>query len=591
MADSAFSRSGLARLGTLAIAAALLGVAAASAANGPSSDPTEVKPTAGPEGAVVDRRIPSSQSPSHLPTTSAPRPAPLAVAGPGSELGMHFAGLTFHNQRRDADGGNQLSADPPDQGLCVGNGEVIEPVNDLLTTYDAASGSRTGGYESLSQFFFGRHEIDRTQSPPVYGPFVTDPRCAYDPGTNRFFLTLLAIGRDPSTGALQPPATIQIATSTSGTPSVETSDWTFTSIDVTNDGRNGEQSHPGCPCFGDQPLLGVDANGVYLTTNEFPITGPGFNGAQIYAVQKSALVRGRPPAVQRIEGAPISTGYGEGIPYSLQPATSPSAGDYAAAGNGTEYLLGALEFGKEPVALDNRIAVWALTNTASLNGKTPAVAVSTKVIPSEVYGFPPAIVQPNGPTPVADSFKAHENLVDGGDDRMQAAVYAHGHLWGASDTIVKTPTGSSQVGTAYYMVSPSVDASGAVSGTVDKQGYVSVNGDSVTRPSLGVTSSGKVVLGLSLVGPDYFPSAAYTMFDDSVSSAPSALHVAAAGPAPADGFSGFAAFNGNGVERWGDYGFAAADGDGVWVANEWIPGLAQPGDIANWGTFLSRVTP
>jgi hypothetical protein len=71
---------------------------------------------------------------------------------------------------------------------------------------------------------------------------------------------------------------------------------------VTNDGRNGEQTHPGCPCEGDQPLLGIDANGVYITTNEFPINGPGFNGAQIYAIQKSALVAGTTPNVQRFEG-------------------------------------------------------------------------------------------------------------------------------------------------------------------------------------------------------------------------------------------------------------------------------------------------
>jgi hypothetical protein len=107
-----------------------------------------------------------------------------------------------------------------------------------------------------------------------------------------------------------------------------------------------------------------------------------------------------------------------------------------------------------------------------------------------------------------------------------------------------------------------------------------------------VTHSGKVVVGVSLIGPDFYPSAAYTTFDDSASSTPTTLHVASQATVPADGFSGYHAFPpGNGVERWGDYGFAAADGNSVWVANEWIPGLNQGPDLASWGTYVSKVTP
>jgi hypothetical protein len=569
--------------------------AAAVAATSTGPGPTEILPAPGPDGAVADKQIPGNQSPAHLPTTFAPRPDPLSVTAPGSELGINWAGQTFHNQRRDADGGNQLSLEPPDQGLCVGNGELIETVNDIVATYNPATGAKTSpvsGFESLNQFYIGDHQVNRSASPVTFGAFLSDPRCLYDAATGRFFMTILSFARDPLTGAFEGPSKLWIATSKTGTPTASPSDWNIISIDTTNDGKNGEASHPGCPCFGDQPLVGIDANGVYVTTNEFPINGPGFNGAQLYAFQKTALEAGTAPHIVRIEGDPIaSTGYGAGIPYSLQPTTSPSAGDFAGSDNGTEYLLGALEFGKKPFQLDNRLGLWALTNTASLNSATPALKLSNTIVSSQTYGFPPSIVQPKGPTPQADALKEHENLIDGGDDRMQVAVYAHGHLWGASDTIVKTPTGSSQVGVAYYMLSPSVDSAGVPSGSVTKQGYVSVNGNSVTRPSLGVTSSGKVVLGVSLIGPDYFPSAAYTTFDDGATSAPTTLHVAAAGTVPADGFSGFRANGASGIERWGDYGFAAAVGNSVWVANEWIPGLNQGADLAAWGTYVSKITP
>jgi hypothetical protein len=568
--------------------AAMVVVAAKPGVRSSGVDPTEIAPTA--DNAIVNRSIPGGgRSPAHVPAAFVPRPTPLAVVDPGTELGLNFSGLNFFNQRFDADGGNQFSVEPPDQGLCVGNGLVLEAVNTVLAFYDASTGAQIGGFESLNQFFTGDHAVLRS-TPPVFGTFITDPKCIYDAGSGRFFMTIVTIGQDPSTGAFVPPFTVRIATSKTSTPTVNPSDWYFTTIDVTNDGTNGTPTHPGCPCVGDQPLIGADANGFYITTNEFPFFTSGFNGAQIYALQKSALIAGTTPNIQRIEGAPISPNYGEGIPYSLQPAISPSAADFATGSGGTEYLLGALEFGKRPFTLDNRIAVWALTNTSSLNS-TPAITVSTKVIPSQVYGLPGSIVQPKGPTPLADAVKAHENLIDGGDDRMQAATYAHGLLWGAGDTVVKTPTGSSQVGVTYYVVSPSVTGS-AVDGTVVKQGYLSVDGNSVTRPSLGVTSAGKAVIGVSLVGPDYFPSAAYATLDDTLTTAPSTLHVVAAGTKPADGFTGYPAFGFSGVERWGDYGAASAVGNDVWIANELIQGnVSFPPALANWNTFVSKITP
>jgi hypothetical protein len=38
--------------------------------------------------------------------------------------------------------------------------------------------------------------------------------------------------------------------------------------------------------------MGADANGLYLTTNEFNLVSPGFRGAQIYAFSKSQLAAG-----------------------------------------------------------------------------------------------------------------------------------------------------------------------------------------------------------------------------------------------------------------------------------------------------------
>jgi hypothetical protein len=125
-----------------------------------------------------------------------------------------------------------------------------------------------------------------------------------------------------------------------------------------------------------------------------------------------------------------------------------------------------------------------------------------------------------------------------------------------------------------------------------KQGYVALgNNDNVLFPSIGVNEAGKGVMTFSVSGHHYYPSAAYAPID-AVNGAGD-VHIMAAGPVPDDGFTGYRAEGGNGVGRWGDYSAAVAASDGsVWVATEWIPGtFGYPQFIANWGTFVGRVTP
>src|SRR5205823_4438596 len=120
----------------------------------------------------------------------------------------------------------------------------------------------------------------------------------------------------------------------------------------------GTPKNPGCPCLGDQPLIGADASGFFITTNEFPIFTPGFNGAQVYAVSKQALANAKEGSLPPVAffGGPIALE--EGIAYSVQPATVPPGGAYDAAHGGTQYFVSSLEF---TGGLDNRIAVWAMT--------------------------------------------------------------------------------------------------------------------------------------------------------------------------------------------------------------------------------------
>jgi len=106
-----------------------------------------------------------------------------------AQQSLTFQGL-FHRQQRLANGGNQFSVEPPDQGLCAGNGFVLETVNDVMRVFDTA-GNPVTGVQDLNSFYGYIPAINRTTG--VFGPFVTDPTCLYDAATHRFFLVVLTL--------------------------------------------------------------------------------------------------------------------------------------------------------------------------------------------------------------------------------------------------------------------------------------------------------------------------------------------------------------------------------------------------------------
>jgi hypothetical protein len=505
-------------------------------------------------------------------------PGNSIVGGAGTAAAWN--GISHRDQRLAGTGAytnTQFSLEPPDQGLCVGNGKVVETVNNALRVYDT-SGNALTAVMPLSQVFGLPPEIVRTTL--TFGPFISDPKCYFDVATNRFFLTELELEVNSSTGNFTGPSDQLIAVSTTGDP---TATWAIYKFSTTDAGRAG------CPCFGDQPLIGADANGFYISTNEFGIFSSAFNGAQLYAISKAALAANAPsPVVTHIDAGPKTLSQG-GLAYSVQPATSPDA-TYATANHGTEYFLSTTDWSAGPAigVRANTVEVWALTNTSSLNG-TPNLSLSNIALPSELYAQPPNAVQMNGPTPLADLVHDRLELLDTNDDRMNQVVFAAGHLWAGANTAVKPPNGPSVAGIAFFIVKPS-DPNGTLTATMAEQGYVGVSSQDVMFPSIGVTPAGKAVMAFSLVGPDFHPSAAYAVI--SLDSGAGDIHIAGAGALPDDGFTGYDEITPSvGSARWGDYSAAVADVNGnIWMAGEYIPN-AKRTLFANWGTFVSEVTP
>ena len=536
-------------------------------------------------------------SPARVKAAQVPTPSGNSIVS-GSFSG--FEGLTEFDQAYVVFAGvNGVNGElePPDQALAVGNGFVLEAVNLAIAAYDT-SGNLLAA-EALNPFF--EQSPLATIDPDTgailsFGQFLSDPRILFDASAGRFFVSVVEIDVDPVTGNFLPASVAKshflFAVSLDANP---LHGFNVFSLDTTND---GDARFGTCPCFGDQPLVGFDANGYYVSTNAYALPPGPFRGAQLYAFSKAALEATPPSGTPVIVTAAQHFGnlnQAETVGFSIQPAFVPAGGSFVSDNGGTEYFVSSLDNQR----LDNRLTVWAMMNTSSLNTATPDVTLVNDVIDTEVYGQPPATGQKSGPTPFLDflatlGIKNHESLIADNDARLQQVTLANGMLWTSIPTVIKTPQGPVRAGAAWFILSPSVSG-GTLTASVFNQGYVAINSpkqNSVLFPSVGVNAAGKAVLAFSIAGEDFFPSAGYSVLDAANGAGP--IVISFAGVAPDDGFSGYFPY-GLRVGRWGDYSWAVSDEAGnIWTGAEVIPAkspLQTFVPFANWGTFITTVAP
>jgi len=530
---------------------------------------------------------------------------------------MGFEGLNLYQQRY-ARGGNQFTVEPPDQALCVGNGYVVEAVNDVLNVFSASTGAsvlpdntatnivatfprNVNHAVDLNSFYGYAPAINRTTG--VRGPFVTDPSCLYDAATQRFFVVVLTIDTNGITNHLD------IAVTQTSDP---TGAWNIYQIDATNDGTNTGGVNPG-PYLGDYPHIGADKNGFYVTTNAYPWFHNGFAGAQIYALSKAQLAAG----AASVNIVHMDTSGMVNVPSdagSTQPGFTvwPAQSAGAESGNAEFFLSSnAADEAKTPVAgfggdyTSNQLVLWTLSNTSSLNTATPSLSLSNKVLDVETYAIPPKQKQPgsgtlagvnapqgnciNNTTTVLFNAQvgcwrllfvgqpAHNEVIstpDSNDTRMQQVMYANGKLWGALDTAVNPDGGGQRAGIAYFVINPNA-------GKVVNQGYLGATGYDFTYPAIGVTTSGRGVMAFTATGDTLNPSAGYAAIDALVGVSSWDVVPGGQGAAPDDGFTSYKSQVGNPPRtRWGDYGAAAVDGNSIWIASEYI---GHACDYTPWG--------
>src|ERR1700686_801596 len=523
------------------------------------------------------------------------------------QLGEKFQGLNFHDQRF-ANGGNQFSVEPPDQGLCAGSGYVIESVNDVIQVYDAAGNPLLNGGQAVDlNTFYGYAPAIIRSGPNAgqRGPSVTDPSCLYDQAIGRFVHLALTLAHVGTTAALAGTNHLDISVSDTGNP---LGSWTIYRLPVQNNGTQGTPDHQ-CAlgyCLGDYPHLGADANGIYLTTNEFSLFGPGFYVSQAYANGNNVITGSGSGGAVLFN----TLGYGpDGAGFTVWPAQTPG-NQFDTDNGGTEFFLSsnAVFYGAS-----NTILVWKMTNTASLNS-TPSPSLNAAAISVETYAIPPMAKQKAGELPLSECIAdtvifptcyraigspSQNNATFGGlnsnDSRMGQVFYANGRLWGALGTAIGVG-GQNRAGIAYFVVNPN-------SLKVIVQGEAGFSDTDMTYPEVGVLENGRGVLAFTLTGDNDYPSAAFASLDAKIGMG--SVHVVAAGIGPWDSFTSYVVF-GSGRPRWGDYGATAVDGSNIWIASEYVAQsctyaqyLTAPfgqcggtrAALGNWSTHVSKLTP
>ena len=427
-------------------------------------------------------------------------------------LGSSFDGLNFFDQRF-ANGGNQFSVEPPDQGLCVGQGKIVEIVNDVYQVFDTHGHALINPID-LNTLYHYRAAIDRSTG--VFGPTVFDPSCLYDAATRTFFIVTSTLDEDTA-GNLTGTSHVDIAVAKDPTASLS-----VYSIDTTHDANcfdDGAQNVPG-PCFPDFPHIGADANGFYVTTNVFDFNGPNYEGVNIYAMPKAVLASGSmsvPVTVVGTNGVgPAADG---GQIFSAIPAISPGTDQFATSGRGTEYFVSSRAVFTAD-GTSSSLDVVRLANTRSLNSATPSLQLSSSTLGVGEYGVPAPPTQKAGDTPLAECIGStgrspppvsRAGRRSGSSRRRPACTRTSwtgttrasarcrtraegcGRRWVAPPP---TPDGNAADGVAWFVINP-----GGSTPSLANQGMLVKDGANLTYPSLAVTRDARAALSFTIVGP------------------------------------------------------------------------------------------
>jgi hypothetical protein len=449
--------------------------------------------------------------------------------------------------------------EPPDQGLCAGNGSVIQANN-------------------IGEILVFNTALKR-QSAPI--PLDTimgltkkhwssggDPSCIYDSSNGgHWFFTEIVSASPESKGGAFTGCFAGVANDCSEGIAVSDGNSPFGPYHVYFSQADYNPAEPGYPSLlNDFAKISVTRDAFMMFYDEFPLVGslPGigggfFNGAQELAFRKTALESGLPVQLKNGKPNPAVTVAIENMGHIPTPdgtcardkvlhqggitcwvaaiPAQPVAGRFDNSHGGTGFMLGSLDFyGFEALATsgDNRLAAWAWTGLSALNSQGCASCNASIRFRGQLFSgvnryYDPESVntggifspQKNGPIPLGEECGAaglsvsvggstppvscpEGGLATNGDNLTQVSQ-AQGQLWAATSTqIAQTYTRANaeiHMGAVYWVLGTrSFDKAGKF--TLTSQGYVSPKHEDLTMPAMAATptSGGRAIMLFTLSG-------------------------------------------------------------------------------------------
>jgi hypothetical protein len=446
--------------------------------------------------------------------------------------------------------------EPPDQGLCAGNGFVVETNN-------------------LGEILVFNTALKRLSAPISLDTLMGltglgfssggDPSCVYDPANGgHFFFTEIVSTTAESAGGTFAGCFAGAANTCSEGIAVTDGSSPFGPYHVYFSNADYNPAEPGYPSLlNDFAKISVTRDAFMLFYDEFPLIpsrlpgfgGGFFNGAQEFAFNKSALEAGLPTLLAHGKPNPAVTVVSENMGLIPTPdgtcardrvlhmggitcwvaaiPAQPVGGRFDNAHGGTGFMVGSLDFygfaAISPTSGDNRLAAWAWTGLSALNSSGCATCNANVRFTGQLFsgvdryydpeltfnGFQASVgAQRNGPIPLgsqcgAAGLSVFASCPEGGiqtnGDNLYQVSQAQGQLWTATNTqIAQTYTRANaeihQGGVYWVLGTRSFDRTGKFSFT--SQGYVAAKHEDLSMPAMAATptSGGKAIMLFTLAG-------------------------------------------------------------------------------------------
>ncbi|MBV9204523.1 MAG: hypothetical protein JO037_03755 [Actinobacteria bacterium] len=516
------------------------------------------------------RTMPLSAAQRHLITASVPSfPVPSVSCvplGPGCDrISTSSGGATSVKGLNAVDSAAHTTnpnnnVEPPDQGLCAGNGFVVETNN-------------------IGEILIFNTALQR-QSAPISLDTVMgltglnwssggDPSCLYDPANGgHWFYTEIVSASPESKGGAFTGCFAGVAKTCYEGIAVTDGNNPFGPYHVYFSAADYNPAEPGYPSLlNDFAKISVTRDAFMMFYDEFPLlpgTLPGFgggvfNGAQEFVFNKSALEQGLPTTLANGKPNPAVTVALENMGLIATPDGTcakdkvlkmggvtcwvavipgqPVAGQFDNAHDGTGFMVGSLDFygffGGIPTSGDNRIAAWAWTGLSALNSAGCSTCNSSIRFTGQLFsgvnryydpetfpnGFPASVApQKVGPIPLGNECGAAglstgnppqiscpEGGIQTNGDNLTQVSQAQGQLWASTATqIAQTYTRANaeiHQGAVYWVVGTnSFDSTGKF--TLTSQGYVSPLHEDLSMPAMAGTPAGggKAIILFTLTG-------------------------------------------------------------------------------------------